>query len=119
MSADTDGAAAERLEASRERLRRAMSRTGKHPGVQLGVDGLSAWWEHSPLRTAAQVAAESADGWARPVAQRHPLRLVGGALLAGGLFSALRPWRWLPQRALWAALGPPLLARALASVKKA
>jgi len=119
VSGIPEASAAERLEASRDRLRRAMSRPGKNLGVELGVEGLSAWWAHSPLRTAAQVAAESADGWARPMAQRHPLRLVGGALLAGGLVSALRPWRWLPQRAIWAALGPPLLARALAGLKKA
>lgn len=97
----------ERLALSRDHLRRAMAVPGTGGGV--GLDALAAWWSRSPARLVSQVAAEAADRVVHPIAQRHPLRLVGGAFVVGGALAWSRPWRWLPRQALWAVLLPKLI----------
>ncbi|WP_295636410.1 hypothetical protein [uncultured Methylibium sp.] len=107
--------AAQRLEASRARLRSAwQARRGDASpgGLPPSGDGLlpwlehalTSWWNKHPLKGIAQVAADVAEPAARslltPEAERHPLRLVALAAGAGALVIAVRPWRWLPQAAL-------------------
>lgn len=106
---------AQRLEASRARLRSAwQAKRGdaSRGGLPPAGDGLLPWLEHAliswwnkhPLKGIAQVAADVAEPAARsllkPEAERHPLRLVAIAAGAGALVIAVRPWRWLPQAAL-------------------
>lgn len=106
---------AQRLEASRARLRNAIEarRSGqRQEGLPSASEGwlpwlqtaLAAWWSRHPLNGLAQVAADvggpAARGVLAPEAERHPLRLVALAAGAGALVVALRPWRWLPQAAL-------------------
>ncbi len=111
----SDATPAQRLEASRARLRSAwQAKRGdaSRGGLPPAGDGLLPWLEHAliswwnkhPLKGIAQVAADVAEPAARsllkPEAERHPLRLVAIAAGAGALVIAVRPWRWLPQAAL-------------------
>jgi hypothetical protein len=107
-------AAADRLALSREQLRQAMRASAAAsqsqpglpgslpdwarslkalPGVSILIEALRVWWSRQPLRVAVQVAADIGNTVLRPLAQRHPLRLVFGAMCAGGLLAWSRPWR--------------------------
>lgn len=131
--------AAERLEISRARMRRAMrsppsahargTTTGTadpamswikslrtFPGASVVIDAVQAWWLHHPVRMASMVAAEAATTLARPMAQRHPLQLVFCAFVVGALFSWSRPWRWIVKPALFAGLLPQLLSKVMTVV---
>lgn len=128
---------AERLALSRERLRRAMrpqraaggaaARGPSSPGAWLGAlkahpvgailfDAVARWWSQHPMRLAGMVAANATSAVVRPVAQRHPLTLVLGALVVGGLMVWSRPWRWLVTPALLAGLVPQIFSKAMAMV---
>lgn len=124
-------AASERLAASRERLRLSLQTTASaagaraapgsttawlgpllaNPGAALAFQALQAWWSGHPLRAVGQGAAAAADVALRPIARRHPVALVLGAGLLGGLMAWIRPWRWLP--------APSLLAAAAALFREA
>ncbi len=112
----------ERLALSRERLRTAVAHNSTQaqpplaalltggglvevlkaalPGTSEIIDALSAWWAQATLR---------------PLAQRHPIGLVAGALVAGAVLAWIRPWRWLFRPTLINTLGPALLTSILAS----
>lgn len=125
----------DRLALSRERLRQAMrdisaplgdatnQRTGgltgawldglkSIPGASVVIDAVSSWWAQHPLRIASMLAADAV----KAVAQRHPLGLVLGALLLGGLLGWSRPWRRILTPALFAGLLPQLLSKAMSHV---
>ena len=121
--------AAERLEASRARLRSAMSSTRRQvalnggaaspgwltrlenlPGVRVLVDALKSWWSRHPLRPVVTLAHQTTDAIATPVAQRHPLAMVTAGAVIGALVIAARPWRWILKRALFAGLVPQIVA---------
>jgi hypothetical protein len=127
--------AAARLDESREHLRRAllgepgtagdgsgppkpsttpawMARIEALPVVGLLVQAAQAWWARHPLHVAGTLAVTAADSMLKPIAQRHPLRLVLGAAAVGGLLAWSRPWRWIAP-ALFAGLVPQLLSAAL------
>lgn len=131
--------ASDRLALSRERLRSAMlaSRKAKGaasngpggaasaawlgtlktiPGAGIVIEALSGWWAQHPLRLASRVAADAAKAAFQPLAQRHPLVLMLGALLLGGVLARRLPWRWLLKPALLAGLAPQLLSKAMAQV---
>ncbi|MDO9284577.1 MAG: hypothetical protein Q7U26_06740 [Aquabacterium sp.] len=135
LSPDVQTAAA-RLEASRAQLRRALlgapddahdgsgppgasttpawlASLKAMPGVGLLVAAAEAWWSRHPLHLAGTIAVTAADAVLKPVAQRHPLRLVLGAAALGGLLAWSRPWRWVVVPALFAGLVPQLLSAAL------
>jgi hypothetical protein len=59
------------------------------------ADCVLAWWKSLPLSRALDVVAHAAQDALKPVAQRHPVRLVAGALVAGAVLVWLRPWRWV------------------------
>jgi hypothetical protein len=129
--------AIERLALSRERLRDAMlparrkrpagenpladgignfatglvERVRAMPAVAVLIEAVEDWWARHPLHTAGIVAAEASRRIAAPVAERHPLKLLFGAVLVGALLALLKPWRWLLRPALFAGLLPALLAR--------
>jgi hypothetical protein len=83
------------------------------PGVKLVIEAIGLWWNRHPLRATSLLAAEAAKAVIAPVAQRHPLLLVAGAVVVGGLLARSRPWRWGFSSALFAGLLPQLLATSL------
>lgn len=91
-----------------------LNRLREVPGLALLVDGIVQRWQGHPLRLAAQVAGGLADGWIKPVAQAHPVRLILGALAVGAALAWVRPWRLLPRPARWSMLAFPLVSRAVA-----
>lgn len=129
---------AERLAQTREHLRRALhddsaaprgaandpvtgepqaqswlERLRSIPGAAIAVDAVGLWWTRHPMRVPMALALTTATSAARPLAQRHPLALVAGALVLGALFAWSRPWRWALKPALFAGLLPQLLLSAL------
>lgn len=121
--------ATERLEASRARLRAAMSPSRRHlaqrgdtaspgwlmrvenlPGVRGIVNILKNWWTRHPLRPVVTLAHQTTDAFAAPVAQSHPIAMVSAGLLLGALLVTVRPWRWGLKRALFAGLVPQLVS---------
>jgi len=124
-------AAVARLALSRERLRQALLEAAPAPGAprqehsrshthgadaplaglvdQIAAGVLGARWAARPLPRLIDAAARVGDVALRPLAHRHPLGLMCGALLAGGLLISLRPWRWSGQPALLVAWLPQLL----------
>lgn len=127
----------ERLTLSRERLRAAMQpppiKPHSHllsesigefakdlvahvramPGLGGLIEPIEAWWVRHPLRTASLVAAEASRKLTTPIAERHPLVLVFGAVLVGALLTLSRPWRWLVSPAVFAGLLPSLVSRTI------
>lgn len=128
--------AMDRIEASRARIRLAMSppvppppdvhgepsssswlhRLGDVPLVSAVVESVSAWWSHHPLRPVAQVANDASAAIVRPVAQRNPMTLVLVAAFVGAGLAWSRPWRWIFRSALFAGLVPQLAARVASSL---
>jgi hypothetical protein len=128
--------ASDRLALSRERLRRAMSEISapeaaaqsqgacgqtlawldglkSFSGTGSLVDAVRGWWRHNPLRLAGMAGTDAAQAVINPMARRHPLTLVLGAFLLGGLLAWGRPWRWIVKPALFAGLLPPLIHKAM------
>lgn len=127
----------ERLALSRERLRVAMqpppvkpsgqflgenigefakdlfNRIKSMPGLGSLIEPVEAWWARHPLRTAGLVAAEASRNLTTPMAERHPLMLLFGAVLVGALLTLSRPWRWLVSPAVLAGLLPSLASRTI------
>ena len=66
---------------------------GAVPGAAVVIDAVRDWWLRNPLRAVLGVAADAATSALAPLAQRHPVALVAGAVLVGGLFAWSRPWR--------------------------
>jgi hypothetical protein len=130
--------ATERLAASRQRLQIALAQTveanrprpesAAHaspawmdelkaiPGVGIVVQALSAWWAKYPLNTASVMAFDAANAVAKPLASRHPVLLVAGAVLVGGMLAYSRPWRWILKPALFAGLMAQLSAKMVSQV---
>ncbi len=86
------------------------------PGAGIVIDAVSQWWQRSPLRLASLVAGDATRTVVRPLAQRHPLGLLVGAVFVGGLFAWSRPWRWMIKPALFAGLLPQIVSSAVAQV---
>ena len=131
--------AAERLTLSRERLRTAMAMAkvsakpdhgpsvNTHvagllsflkttlPNASLLIDALTQWWTHYTSQGNGQTAAGVVNDLIRPIAKRHPIALVLGALAVGGLLVGSRPWRWAFKPQLLAAWGPAMVSGVLAS----
>jgi hypothetical protein len=89
------------------------------PGAKLVIEAIGLWWNRHPLRATSLLAAEAAKAVISPLAQRHPLLLVAGALVVGGLLARSRPWRWGFSSALFAGLLPQLLSTSLSHWRRA
>lgn len=131
--------ASERLTLSRERLRlslsKAMAAQGHarlqsdgaghrgwmdslklNPAANIVMEAASLWWAQHPLRVASMLTADAVKSLVKTTGQRHPLGLVAGGLVLGGLLAWGRPWRLLLTPALLAGLMPQLLTKALSLV---
>lgn len=128
-------AALDRVEASRQRLRLAMSppppaeddspvkageswmhRLRDVPAVSAVVESVQAWWAHHPLRPLTQVAGEATNAVVKPLAQGNPLVLILFAAAVGAGLVWSRPWRWLIRSALFAGLVPQLASRVVSKL---
>jgi hypothetical protein len=122
--------AAQRVELTRARLRKAMTppppaprriakpgkvtwlEKAKHlPVVGVVVDALDSWWMHHPLRPVTQVVGEASNAAVQPLAQSNPITLVVGAAVAGAALAWSRPWRWMLRSALFAGIVPQIATR--------
>ena len=117
-------AALDRLERSRACLRQAMQPPTAGPGADAtrrlalfdGVKSLPGaaivlavvrrWSAQHPLRLVGAAGIDAVNAAMQPLAQRHPIGLVAGAALAGGVLVLSRPWRWAGSSALFAGLLP-------------
>lgn len=86
------------------------------PGVAIVLEALESWWAQHPMRLASMVGSEAAKALIQPVAQRHPLTLVAGALVLGAAFVWVKPWRWGLKPALFTGLLSQFASKALAQV---
>lgn len=84
------------------------------PGARLVLSIFQDWWARQPLRITVTLVAEAAAAVLQPIAQRHPVALVAGAALLGGVMVLTRPWRWISMPALLSGLLPQLIAEAMA-----
>ena len=85
-----------------------------HPVVETLRDTARHWWMTHPWRPAIIVGLEAVNQLAVPVARKHPLRLLGIAMLGGAILSRLKPWKWLLKSAgpaLAASMLPALISR--------
>ena len=98
--------ASERLASSRQRLRQVMRESIAAPGQ-----------ETNPLRIAGSLAADAVQSAVQPMARRHPLGLVLGAAVAGGMVAWSRPWRWALTPALIATVLPQLVIKGIGSTQ--
>lgn len=124
----TPAAALDRLERSRDCLRQAMQPPTAGPGADAprrlalfdGVNPLPSaaivlgallrrWSARHPLQLAGAAGIDALKTAVQPLAQRHPIGLVAGAALAGGVLVWSRPWRWAVTSALFASLLPRLV----------
>jgi len=131
--------AAERLEASRARLRSALLKIAHPPpkpsllgdlgigsfgsqileklkalpGAALVLESIQHWWAEHPLHAAGAIAEEASRRYVAPIARRNPTAVVIGSVVFGALLVASRPWRWLLRPALFIGLVPQIAAHAL------
>ena len=104
----------ERLALSREQMRQYLLGTSPAPtGASASPNAKS-----DPLRWMVTVRAigAAANVVLRPVAEQHPLRLAGAAVLAGGLLAWARPWRWLLRPAVFAGIAAQITSRVISRV---
>jgi hypothetical protein len=131
--------AAERLEASRARLRAALieiahpppkpslfadikigslgqqlvERLKALPGAALLLESIEHWWAQHPLHAAGSLAEEASRRYVGPIARENPVAVIVGSAVFGALFVASKPWRWLLRPALLFGLVPQIAAQAL------
>ena len=87
-----------------------------HPiGLSL-LDAMRVWLRGQPWVGVARLGTQATRQALAPVANRHPLALVGAAAVVGGLLTWLRPWRGLLRPALLAGIGSQMASRLIARV---
>ena len=129
--------AADRLAASRARLRTALleiahppprpsvfdglgdiktqlfDKLKSLPGATLVIDSLESWWAQHPLHAAGLVAEEASRSFVLPAARKNPYAVILGSVVVGALFVVSKPWKWLLRPALFIGIVPQLAAHAL------
>lgn len=78
-----------------QRLRERLAADGR--SLHEAADGAAST---NPLSCAASMTGDAADQALRPIAERHPLTLVGAAAAGGALLVWAQPWRALAGSAL-------------------
>ena len=84
------------------------------PSVTLLMRALALLATPHPLQSVALAASDAGKAALAPALQRHPLGVVAGAFLAGGVLALSRPWRWVWKPSLLALLVPRILSIVLA-----
>jgi len=131
------GPAADRLAGSRARIRDWMQGTddqhdgparersdgsswldvlGEIPIVGSIVLGVRTVLRDSPISATAQLAEQAGNEALRPIAEEHPLALVGIAAATGALLWWAKPWRTVLRSALFAGMLSQLGARLMTHV---
>ena len=78
------------------------------------------WWSRQPMRPAIALTGGAARMALQRLAQTHPIKLLGAALLCGAVVAWSRPWRWaVMPPAVFAGLLPQLLLTTLTRAKPA
>jgi hypothetical protein len=134
--------AAERLAASRERLREWMlqadgrqqrrrrvaeaaaqghsapllDRLRAMPVIGVILDVLTGWWASHPMQPVATLAHGVVRDTVAPMARKHPFAMVAGAFVVGIVLVRFKPWRSLLKPALFAGLATQIVARVVASI---
>ncbi len=107
MSTEAVAAATKRLTLSRMRLHKALHAHTHHaPTTWLGQHAVPEWVERLKDSPEAQLLWEQA----KALYEKKSLGLILGVVVAGGVFIWSRPWRWLLQPAIVAALLPYVLS---------
>lgn len=86
------------------------------PVLGLVIDGVSAWWSHHPLHSAAALANGMARKAVVPSVRRHPIAVVAAAFLIGAAAVRFKPWRMLLKPALFGGLSSHLLSSVMSQV---
>lgn len=86
------------------------------PGGAMLIHAVNIWWSKQPLRTITVAAADAAKTVLQPVAQRHPVVLVAGAFVFGGVLVWSRPWRWVSKPIVVSSLLGPLFSKVIANM---
>jgi hypothetical protein len=118
LQTDSRGHARRRVEAAKEAGDKPawMDRLRTAPVIGVVMDAATAWWANHPMQPAAQLAHGVVSETVAPLARRHPVLVVGGAFLVGVAVVRWRPWRWLVSSAVFAGLGSQIVTRVIASV---
>jgi hypothetical protein len=97
LQADTRGVARRRVQAAREAGDKPawIDRLRAVPVVGVVLDAANAWWANHPMQPVAQLAQGVVHDSVAPLARRHPILVVSGAFLIGVAVVRWRPWRWL------------------------
>ena len=86
------------------------------PAAAVVIEAVRSWWAQHPWRISSLLVGEAVKTVVQPMAQRHPLGLVVGAFLLGGVLARARPWRLIFTSSLLAGLLPQLLSKAVAQL---
>jgi len=118
LAADGRQDARRRVEAAREAGDKPawLDRLRTAPVIGVIIDAASAWWANHPMQPAASLAHGVVRDAVAPMARRHPVLIVAGAFLAGVALVRWKPWRWLVKSAVFAGLGSQIITRVVASV---
>ena len=95
---------------SRPTFLRWLDRLSTAPLASIVINTVQRWWAKHPMRLAVLLADDAARTLVKPVAKKHPYRLVLGAGAVGALLMVSRSWRWLPRAVLTPALTSTLMA---------
>ena len=66
-----------------------------NPVVATLRDTVEQWWRTHPWRPFVLVGVEAAGQAMVPIARKHPMRVVGVAMLGGAVLSRWTPWKWI------------------------
>ncbi len=112
-------AACDRLAQSRERLRQALrSKPSPQGTARPATSGsATAWIGGLMAKPGVNLIAQALKAVVQPTAQRHPLGLVLGSLVVGGLLAWSRPWRWILTPALLASVMPQLVSKLMGRIQ--
>ena len=93
-----------------------MDKLHEHPMAAAVMDAVSNWWKSHPVHAFGVIAGSAARDAAGPLVRRHPVAMVGVALLAGAVLVRAKPWRLVLKSALFAGLASQVASRLIAAV---
>lgn len=93
-----------------------MAKLHEHPMAAAVMDAVSNWWKSHPVHAFGVIAGSALRDAAGPLVRRHPVAMVGAAVLAGAVLMRMRPWRLVIKSALFAGLASQVVSRVIAAV---